>query len=168
VTDPEKALEPGAPLIHEEFGTNLVKQAEFPSDKISEVMRQADKIICFRFANQRLVPMPMETRGVLARGDAANDELVVWSSTQIPHVVRSYVAEMIGIGENQLRVIAPEVGGGFGAKANIYREEALIPFLASTGGNQRRAALSLLRFAGPGLRFGRAGARWVACAGARD
>jgi aerobic carbon-monoxide dehydrogenase large subunit len=130
VTDPEKALEPGAPLIHEEFGTNLVKQAEFPSDKIDEVMRPADKIIRFRFANQRLVPMPMETRGVLARWDAANDELVVWSSTQIPHMVRSYVAEMIGIGENQLRVIAPEVGGGFGAKANIYREEALIPFLA--------------------------------------
>lgn len=130
VIDPEKALEPGAPLIHEEFGTNLVQQAEHPSDKIDELMRQADKIIRFRFANQRLVPMSMETRGVLANWNAANEELVVWSSTQMPHIVRSYVAEMIGIGENQLRVIAPEVGGGFGAKSNVYREEALIPYLA--------------------------------------
>ncbi|HTW87603.1 MAG TPA: xanthine dehydrogenase family protein molybdopterin-binding subunit [Candidatus Binataceae bacterium] len=130
VLDPEQALAPGAPLIHEQFGSNVVQLAEHPSDKIDEVMRQADKILRFRFANQRLVPMSMETRGVLARWDAANEELVFWSSTQMPHIVRSYVAEMIGIAENQLRTIAPEVGGGFGAKSNVYREEALIPYMA--------------------------------------
>jgi aerobic carbon-monoxide dehydrogenase large subunit len=150
VTDPEKALEPGAPLIHEQFGTNIVQEAEHPSDKIDEVLRQADKIIRFRFANQRLVPMSMETRGVLARWDAANEELVLWSSTQMPHIVRSYVAEMIGIGENQLRVIAPEVGGGFGAKSNVYREEALLPYMARKLGRpvkwieQRREHLATL------------------------
>jgi carbon-monoxide dehydrogenase large subunit len=130
VTDPEKALEPGVPLLHEQFGTNLVQQAENPSDRIDDAMRSADKVIRFRFGNARLVPMSMETRGVLASWDAAKEELTLWSSTQMPHIVRSYVAEMIGIGENQLRVIAGEVGGGFGAKSNVYREEALLAYIA--------------------------------------
>ena len=150
VTDPEKSLEPGAPLIHEQFGSNIVQQAEHPSDKIDDVMRQADCVIRFRFANQRLVPMSMETRGVLASWDAAKEEIVLWSSTQMPHIVRSYVAEMIGLGENQLRVIAPEVGGGFGAKSNVYREEALLAFLTRKLGRpvkwieQRREHLATL------------------------
>src|SRR5579875_421005 len=130
VVDPEKALEPGAPIIHEEFGTNLAQQAEVPSDKVDELFRQADKIVRFRFANQRLMPMSMETRGVLARFDEASGELTVWSSTQIPHMLRSYLADMLGFPENMLRVIAPEVGGGFGAKSNIYREEAILGYLA--------------------------------------
>jgi carbon-monoxide dehydrogenase large subunit len=130
VVDPEKALEAGAPIIHEEFGTNLVQAAEHPSDKIDELFRQADKVVRFKFANQRLIAMSMETRGVLARLDEASGELTVWSSTQIPHMLRSYLSDMLGFPENMIRVVAPEVGGGFGAKSNIYREEAIIPYLA--------------------------------------
>ncbi|MBF6569861.1 MAG: xanthine dehydrogenase family protein molybdopterin-binding subunit [Candidatus Binataceae bacterium] len=130
VIDPEQALAPGAPLIHQEFGTNLVLAAEVASDKVDDIFRRADKIIRFRFANRRLAPSPMETRGVLARFDEGSGELTVWSSTQIPHMLRSYLGKMLGFPENMLRVIAPEVGGGFGAKANIYREEAVIAYLA--------------------------------------
>ncbi len=130
VVDPEKALEPGAPIIHDEFGTNLVQQAAVPSDKVDELFRQADKFVRFKFANQRLMPMSMETRGVLSRFDEATGEITIWSSTQIPHMLRSYMSDMLGFPENMLRVIAPEVGGGFGAKSNIYREEAIIGYLA--------------------------------------
>ncbi len=130
VIDPEKAIEAGAALIHEQFGTNLANQKEVPSPRIDEVMRQADRIIRFRLANQRLAPMPIEARGVLARWDPALDELTVWASTQMPHMLRSYIAELIGVAETRLRVIAPEVGGGFGGKGNIYPEDVLVPYLA--------------------------------------
>jgi aerobic carbon-monoxide dehydrogenase large subunit len=130
VIDPEKALEPGAPIIHEQFNSNLAGEMAHPSPAIDEVMRQADRITRFRIANQRLAPMPMETRGVLARWDPSIEELTVWSSTQFPHLLRSHIADLIGIAETRLRVIAPEVGGGFGAKGNIYPEDSIIAYLA--------------------------------------
>lgn len=132
VIDPEKALEAGAPLLHEQFGTNLAGGMEHPSPAIDEVMRQADRVIRFRIVNQRLAPMPLEARGVLARWDPSIEELTVWSSTQFPHLLRSHIADLIRIPEIRLRVIAPEVGGGFGAKGNIYPEDSIIAYLAMT------------------------------------
>jgi len=130
VVDPEKALEAGAPIIHEEFGTNLVTRAEVPNPAVAEAMKKADKVIKFRIVNQRLAPAPMEPRGVVAQWHAGLQQLTVWSSTQIPHLLRSQLAEQLKIGENKLRVIAPEVGGGFGCKLNVYAEEALVAYLA--------------------------------------
>ena len=130
VVDPEKALEASAPIIHEEFGTNLVTRAEVPNPQVDEAMRKADKVIKFRIVNQRLAPTPMEPRGVVAQWHAGMQQLTVWSSTQIPHLLRSQLAEMLKLGENKLRVIAPEVGGGFGCKLNVYAEEALVAYLA--------------------------------------
>jgi len=130
VVDPEKALEAGAPIIHEEFGTNLVTRAEVPNPAVAEAMKKADKVIKFRIVNQRLAPAPMEPRGVVAQWHAGMQQLTVWSSTQIPHLLRSQLAEQLKIGENKLRVIAPEVGGGFGCKLNVYAEEALVAYLA--------------------------------------
>jgi carbon-monoxide dehydrogenase large subunit len=130
VVDPEKALEAGAPIIHEEFGTNLVTRAEVPNPAVADAMKKADKVIKFRIVNQRLAPAPMEPRGVVAQWHAGMQQLTVWSSTQIPHLLRSQLAEQLKIGENKLRVIAPEVGGGFGCKLNVYAEEALVAYLA--------------------------------------
>ncbi|HVA81172.1 MAG TPA: xanthine dehydrogenase family protein molybdopterin-binding subunit [Candidatus Binataceae bacterium] len=130
VIDPEKALEPGAPILHEEFGTNSVTLASVPNPAVEDAMRKADKIIKFRVYNQRLAPVPMEPRGTVAKWDAGYRQLTVWSSTQIPHLLRSQLAEQLKLGENKLRVIAPEVGGGFGAKLNVYAEEALVAYLA--------------------------------------
>ncbi|HYA34261.1 MAG TPA: xanthine dehydrogenase family protein molybdopterin-binding subunit [Candidatus Binataceae bacterium] len=130
VVDPEKALESRAHLVHEEFGTNLAMRVEVPNPAVDEAMRKADKVIKFRIVNQRLAPMPMEPRGVVAQWHAGLKQLTVWSSTQIPHLLRSQLAEMLKIGENKIRVIAPEVGGGFGCKLNVYGEEALVAWLA--------------------------------------
>jgi len=132
VVDPEKALEPGAPIIHEEFGSNLVTQAEVPSPAMEDAMRQADKVVRFRLVNQRVAPIPLEPRGVVGQWNAGMKHLTVWSSTQIPHLLRSQLAAMLKLPENRLRVIAPEVGGGFGCKLNVYGEEALIGYLAMT------------------------------------
>ncbi|HYL59832.1 MAG TPA: xanthine dehydrogenase family protein molybdopterin-binding subunit, partial [Candidatus Acidoferrales bacterium] len=132
VVDPEKALAAGAPIIHEEFGTNSVTLALVPNPAVDDAMRQADKVIRFRIHNQRLAPIPMEPRGTVAKWEAGYQQLTVWSSTQIPHLLRSQLAEMLKIGENKIRVIAPEVGGGFGAKLNVYAEEALTAYLAMT------------------------------------
>jgi carbon-monoxide dehydrogenase large subunit len=105
---------------------------EHPSPAIDEVMRQADRVIRFRITNQRLAPTPLEARGVLAHWDPSIEELTVWSSTQFPHLLRSHIADLVRIPETRLRVIAPEVGGGFGAKGNIYPEDSVIAYLAMT------------------------------------
>jgi carbon-monoxide dehydrogenase large subunit len=132
VVDPEKALTPGAPIIHEEFGNNLVTRAEVPNPAVDEAMRNADKVVKFRIVNQRLAAVPMEPRGVAAQWNAGMRQLTLWSSTQIPHLLRSQLAEMLKLPETKIRVIAPEVGGGFGCKLNVYGEEALIGYLAMT------------------------------------
>ncbi|HJU27979.1 MAG TPA: xanthine dehydrogenase family protein molybdopterin-binding subunit, partial [Candidatus Binataceae bacterium] len=130
VVDPEKALAPEAPLLHEQFGNNLVVRAEIPNPAVDEAIRQSDRVIRFRIVNQRLAPMPMEPRGVVAQWHAASRQMTIWSSTQIPHLLRSALAGVLKLSENLTRVIAPEVGGGFGCKLNVYREEALTAYLS--------------------------------------
>ena len=73
--------------------------------------------------NHRLVPNAMEPRGVVAHYEPGKDQLTIWSSTQNPHILKTMIAAMHGLGQHQVRAIAPEVGGGFGAKINIYAEE---------------------------------------------
>src|SRR5437660_2926793 len=80
--------------------------------------------------NQRLAPMAMEPRAVLAEYLPGENRLTVWSATQVPHLLRTQISIMVGLPETAVRVIAPEVGGGFGSKLNVYREEGLIPWLA--------------------------------------
>ncbi|HZO81988.1 MAG TPA: xanthine dehydrogenase family protein molybdopterin-binding subunit [Candidatus Binataceae bacterium] len=130
VVDPEKAIADGAPILHEEFGTNVSLRMEVPSPAIDDAMRNADKVIRFRIVNQRLAPIPMEPRGVVAQWNAGQRYLTLWTSTQIPHMVRSRLAETLKLGEHRIRVIAPEVGGGFGCKLNFYGEEALAAYLS--------------------------------------
>ena len=139
VVDPEKAAEKSSPVIHEEFGTNIafhIPGGPTPEaiKLTDELFKSADYTASFRLDNQRLVPMAMEPRAVLADYDPGRENLTVWTSSQIPHLARTLIGLCLSIPEHQIRVIAPDVGGGFGSKLNLYAEELLIPYLARTLG----------------------------------
>ena len=95
---------------------------------IEAALRSADKVVKQKILHRRLHPVAMETRGVLARYYPGEKELTLWTSTQIPHLARTQLAIMLNVPENKLRLIAPEVGGGFGSKLNVYAEEAMIGY----------------------------------------
>lgn len=129
VTDEEKGAQ-GGPVVHEQFGTNIAYKLTAGEGDIEAALKSADKVIKQRVLNQRLAPIAMEPRGVLVRYYPGEQELTLWTSTQIPHLARTQIALMLGIPENKLRLIAPEVGGGFGSKLNVYGEEALLGWIA--------------------------------------
>src|SRR5215813_1610632 len=129
VVDVEQAAQGGA-LVHESFGDNIAYKLTSGEGDIDAGLKAADHIITQKMVHQRLAPIAMEPRGVLARYFPGEEELTIWSSTQIPHLLRTQLALMIGIPENKLRVITPEVGGGFGSKLNVYAEEALLGWIS--------------------------------------
>ena len=131
VTDPEAAAREGTPLTHPELGTNVAfTQSVLGGSDIDDAFRRADRVVKHRLYHQRLTPMPIEPRAVVASYHAGEGTLTLWSATQVPHLLRTLLPPMIGVAENKLRIIAPEVGGGFGAKLNVYAEEALCGHLA--------------------------------------
>src|SRR2546422_10641631 len=130
VSDPEKALEKDSPLTHPEFGTNVAFTWSVANGDLDAAFKRADKIIKQRMIHQRLTPMAIEPRGCVASWHAGEGTLTLYTSTQIPHLVRTLLPGMIGVPENKIRIVAPEVGGGFGAKLNLYAEEALMSHLA--------------------------------------
>ncbi len=122
VSDPEKALE-GPPFVHEEIGTNKVHEWSLPGGDVEAGFAEADVIVERRVVNHRTAGAPIEPRGVLA--DYRAGELTLWSATQVPHFVRLFLSILLEISEEKVRVIAPEVGGGFGSKLQVYGEEVL-------------------------------------------
>jgi carbon-monoxide dehydrogenase large subunit len=134
VVDMEQALQPGSPLVHEDMGTNECFSLTIPWGDYAAASAKADVVVKRRFINQRLIPSTMEPRAVVAAPMGMSDEVQIWTSTQIPHVLRVLLALVTGIPENNLRVVAPDVGGGFGAKLQIYREEVLAVVLAKKVG----------------------------------
>ncbi|HUA49641.1 MAG TPA: xanthine dehydrogenase family protein molybdopterin-binding subunit [Solirubrobacteraceae bacterium] len=121
VTDPEEALKEGSPLVHPQFGTNKVCDWSLGGGDLEAGFAEADVIIERRIVNHRVAGAAIEPRGVLAEFRA--DRLTVWSSTQVPHFLRLFLAILLGIGEDRVRAVAPEVGGAFGSKLQIYAEE---------------------------------------------
>jgi carbon-monoxide dehydrogenase large subunit len=130
VMDEEKAADAKSPVIHEQLGTNIAYKLTAGEGDIEAALKSADKVIKQKILNRRLAPIAMETRGVLARYYPGEQELTLWTSTQIPHLARTQLAIMLGMPENKLRLIAPEVGGGFGSKLNVYAEEAVLGWIA--------------------------------------
>jgi carbon-monoxide dehydrogenase large subunit len=130
VSDAEKALTPRSPVIHSEWADNVAFRSEQKQGNLTKAFKAAHKIVKQRLIHQRLAPIAIEPRGVLARYLSAEKELTVWSSTQIPHMLKSHLSKMLNLPENELRVIAPDVGGGFGSKLNVYAEEGLLGYLA--------------------------------------
>ena len=130
VTDMEAALTSGSALVHDEIETNACYVYKMPCGDYEASRAKADVVVARRFINQRLIPTFMEPRSVVAAPMGMSDEITIWSSTQIPHILRVLLALVTGIPENNLRVVAPDVGGGFGGKLQCYREEILVTNLA--------------------------------------
>jgi len=129
VADVEKALEDGAPLVHSELGTNECYVWKLETDDVQAAIDAADVVVTRRYFQPRLIPNAIEPRGVLAQV-GPTDEVTLWSATQVPHILRFALQLVLGIPESKIRVIAPDVGGGFGSKLNVYAEEALAVALA--------------------------------------
>jgi carbon-monoxide dehydrogenase large subunit len=130
VIDAERALEDGAPLVHEEFGTNRCYTWNLAAGEVDDEFDKADVTVKERYRQQRLIPNAIEPRGVIVQPFPATGELTMWSSTQIPHIARVTLSMVTGVPEAKLRVVAPAVGGGFGSKLNVYAEEALALVIA--------------------------------------
>jgi aerobic carbon-monoxide dehydrogenase large subunit len=123
----EAATAAGAPRLHEEADGNcLVDLLMFDDGRLTEIFADAALVISATFASSRVAALPLEGRACLAEWDDRDDQLVMHVSTQVPHQVRSGVAQALGVPERQVRVIAPDVGGGFGLKCVVGREEVAV------------------------------------------
>jgi carbon-monoxide dehydrogenase large subunit len=130
IVNPEKAIAKGAAPIHPGHKDNVAFKWELEGGDLKAAFKAADKVIKQRIVNQRLIPVPIEPRGVLADYQPGEGQLTVWSSTQIPHLLRTQIAAMLNFPETLVHVVTPEVGGGFGTKLNVYPEEAMVAYLA--------------------------------------
>ncbi|ANH95758.1 carbon monoxide dehydrogenase [Streptomyces sp. SAT1] len=126
VLDLEEALAEDAPLVHSDKGTN--RAYDWPlraGEDFAAVRERADVVLSRRYRQQRLIPNAMEPRAVVVTPLAATGEYTVYSATQIPHILRIMLSVVTGVPEHKLRVVAPDVGGGFGSKLQVYGEEAV-------------------------------------------
>jgi carbon-monoxide dehydrogenase large subunit len=128
VTDPELAAKPGAPQLHANAQGNQAFHWTVSGGDVEAAFSNAAVIVKDRIIQQRLIPTAMETRAALAHYIQASGELTLWNTTQNPHIVRFLCSLVTGIGEDRLRVIAPEVGGGFGSKIAVYPADFLTVF----------------------------------------
>jgi carbon-monoxide dehydrogenase large subunit len=128
VVDPERALEEGAPLVWEDFGTNKTHEWAVSGGDMDAALAEADVTVEHRFTNHRISGAPIEPRCSI--GEPRAESLVLYSTTQVPHIARFVLSGMLGMPEDKLRVVAPDVGGGFGSKLQVYGEEALVLALA--------------------------------------
>jgi len=131
VTAPEAALSPGAPVLHDAIEGNRVFRRVLKSGDPEAAFARAAHRVSLRVAHERLAAVALEPRTVLATFDPIAEELTLWSSCQSPFRVRGEVARLLGLHESRVRVVAPDVGGGFGVKTGPYREEVLLAWLAT-------------------------------------
>jgi carbon-monoxide dehydrogenase large subunit len=129
VVDEEAAIRDGAPQLHENVPNNITTVFQVRGGDYQKAVQEADQSIQLRVVNNRLIPTCMETRAILADPNA-DGTLTVYIPSQVPHMHRRWIAETVGISEHQLRIVAPDIGGGFGAKMHLYPEELLCPYLA--------------------------------------
>ncbi len=129
--DMEKALEKGAPLVHEELGSNVAAHVIQSKGDYEAVRKEADLFIRRRFVYDRGTAAAMENRGLVASWDNLSRRLTIWDTTQAPIPIRNGLAKRLGLSENQVRVIAPFIGGGFGPKVMMfYQEELVVPWVS--------------------------------------
>jgi aerobic carbon-monoxide dehydrogenase large subunit len=128
--DPEAAARPDAPIIHEALPSNICDESSRIWGDVEAAFAGTARVVRARIRNQRLAGVPIEPRGVLAAANQWDPSVTVWSATQIPHSVRDEVATFLNLPQSAVRVVAPEVGGGFGAKLSVYPEELLVSWAA--------------------------------------
>ena len=126
----EEAVKSGAPQLHEDAPNNVAFEWEVGGGDVDQAAKDAEVLVKQRIVNQRLIPNAMEARGVLADYNRGTNQLTVWTSSQIPHLVRLLMSLVTGHPEHQLRIIAPDVGGGFGSKLYLYAEEVITAMVA--------------------------------------
>jgi carbon-monoxide dehydrogenase large subunit len=124
--DPAEAARPGAPLLHEEAGTNVLVAREFKRGDVDAALAMAAVRVKARFRMRRRTPLAIEPRACLAEYDRSRDALTFYSTTQVPGIIRDSIAEALDLPGHRLRVIAPDVGGAFGGKASLYPEEIFV------------------------------------------
>ncbi len=134
VTDPIEAAKPEAPLLHEGFRSNILVERTFAKGEIDEVFGAAPVKVGGRFRFHRRTSAPIENRCYLAEMDPGRDAITLYSSTQVPGIIRDALSDLLGMPGHRLNVIAPDVGGGFGAKTSLYPEEMLVSALARKTG----------------------------------
>src|SRR5258707_6884752 len=129
VVGEEAAIRDGAPQLHDNVPNNITTVYKVGGGDYKKAVQAADQVISLRIANNRLIPTCMETRSILAEPNV-DGTLTVYLQSQVPHMHRRWIADTVGIPEHQLRIVAPDIGGGFGAKMHLYPEELLCPYLA--------------------------------------
>jgi aerobic carbon-monoxide dehydrogenase large subunit len=128
LVDPHRALEPDAPIIHEEWGDNIHARFRSTRGDVEGAFASAPHVLKERYHTHRNVGVPMETRGIVAVFDEGRQELDVTAANQRPHLLRTYLSEMLALPEESVRVVCPDMGGSFGG--GIYNEEILVSFAA--------------------------------------
>ena len=126
----EQALDPDAALLFDDMDSNVQEVWRRKVGDVDAAFAGAHKVVSQHITSQRLAAVPMEGRSIVAAPDPTTAGLTVWTSTQAPHLIRGQLAGVLRMSENAIRVIAPEVGGGFGVKIGIYPEEVVIASLA--------------------------------------
>jgi carbon-monoxide dehydrogenase large subunit len=129
VVDMEEALRDEV-LVHSDKGTNKTFFWQLENGDLETAFNDAEVVVRRRFINQRLIPSAIEPRAVVVAPIASAGEYTMYSATQIPHILRLMLAVTTGVSESKLRVVAPDVGGGFGSKLNVYAEEVMALVLA--------------------------------------
>jgi aerobic carbon-monoxide dehydrogenase large subunit len=125
VTDMMEAISGSAPVIHDSLGTNKAYTWLLTNGDVDKVFAEAPVVVKERYYHPRLIPNAIEPRGVVVQPIPAQGEYTIWSATQIPHILKVLLALTLNISEGKVRVVAPDVGGGFGSKLNVYAEECV-------------------------------------------
>src|SRR5437773_2621910 len=126
----QEATAPGAARVHDDLGDNLAGRVRLSRGDVTAALQSAPRRASLTLHVGRAGGQPMETRGLVAEYNTAAELLTVWASSQVPHQVRQFICDVLGLEPHRVRVVAPDVGGGFGAKLIVYPEDVLIPFLA--------------------------------------
>jgi carbon-monoxide dehydrogenase large subunit len=164
MVDPEVAASDDAPLLFPETGTNVAVRFDHGWD--ADVMARADVVVGQRMVNQRLAPVPMEMNGIAVVPER-DGRYTVWVSSQAPFDVRNELAEVLGVDRRDVRAVAPDVGGGFGAKIPIYPEYIVVAKVAQTLGAPVRWVESRTESM-QSLTHGRAQVQWIELGATRD
>ena len=130
VVNPIAAVSPGATALHEAAPDNAGATLTYAVGDADAAFVTADRVVRERLNMQRYTGIPLETRGVAAQRDPVTGEMTIWASNQWPHILRDIVSGMLGMPQRSVRVITPDVGGGFGTKAEAYPEDVLVPLAA--------------------------------------
>ncbi|WP_406135909.1 xanthine dehydrogenase family protein molybdopterin-binding subunit [Streptomyces sp. NBC_01089] len=127
----DSALAPDAPTVHDDWPDNIYATTSGEVGDVDAAAREAAVSVTREYTMHRQAVVPLETRGVMAQYNRSADELTVWSSTQTPHMIRDMIALQLGMEARRVRVIAPDMGGGFGAKCSVYPEEITLAAIAT-------------------------------------